>query len=229
MVHHSCFFMAIALGRSKHFNHLFRPFKHDESRSTGSSWQFPHRKLLGSQNLIVSFCFGGETFEISMSMPMIPNGSNYIEVILMTRWWFQILYHVYHFLGKWSNLTCAHVSGEGLVRPPTRWLFLTYRLLVHIICRHPAACITGNIHSLRERCFPFVLICNPCTPWTPPKGALKFNLTSKDPHVFQNKQSSWGVFGRLPIGDLHHYVFFLKCSWSPPHSLLLSLMPFFCV
>ena len=175
MVHHSCFSMAIALGRSKHFNHLFRPLKHDESRSTGSSWQFPHRKLLGSQNLIVSFCFGGETFEISMSMPMIPNGSNYIEVILMTRWWFQILYHFYPLFGEMIQFD-LRICFRGEVGSTTNQMTV---FNISLVCTQlyvgpPCSLASRGPHSPFERQTKLppsglvcAKICNPCTPFFP--------------------------------------------------------------
>ena len=40
--------------------------------------------------------------------------------LLRTSWWFQTCFIFLHFLGKWSNLTCAYFSNGLVNQPPTR-------------------------------------------------------------------------------------------------------------
>ena len=147
-----------------------------------------------------------------------------VQIILRWFWWLGGGFKYYiiftHFLGKWSNLTCTSVSEERLVQHGSTTNQMTV-FNISLVCTQlyvgpPCSLASRGPHSPFERQTKL-----PSQAWlgylyvthVPTKRCTKIQPYQQRSPCFSqphwlNKQSSWGVFGRLPIGDLQHYLFF---------------------
>ena len=98
---------------------------------------------------------------LNLDRPRLSNPWEKHSKETITRWWFQIIFYVHPYLGKWSNLTnmfqvgwnhqlestvCTFSFLEGI------WLgFVWFVIIHHFIYNHLACCIFSR------RCFPFDL------------------------------------------------------------------------